>query len=271
MSPRIVWRMADGSIAVTSPAEPPIEAETNEEFIARMMRESGAKIRPAEELEDFIVRLIALADLPRRKDESSGDWFNRMVAATGAQPIPAETVTDFLTRLLELTKAVQRPAETEDEYLDRIAAKLLEPARGLDGELVESPFVQATRLTTIDHTQLPPRKFRDCWRDDGAAPVVDLPLAKEQLLAEARVQRNKLLTASDALKARTDDLGTVDEKAAVAEYRQALRDLPELLEQQLIEAKTLDALIAFEPAFPEHPEAADALIADVSPMPPARP
>lgn len=87
------------------------------------------------------------------------------------------------------------------------------------------------RLDNVE--SLPNRRFRNCWRYNEKIEV-DIDLAKQQVLAEVRMERNKLLDASDKEAARLADIGTPEEQAKLKVYRQQLRDLPVVIETELM-------------------------------------
>ena len=65
-----------------------------------------------------------------------------------------------------------------------------------------------------------------CLRWVGGQVVVDPVAARSHLLAEIRILRDQKLQVSDSDKARIDEIGTPEQKKAIKDYRQALRDLP---------------------------------------------
>ncbi len=133
----------------------------------------------------------------------------------------------------------RRPGEKEMEWYDREAAK------GADTKLAG-----ATRLA--DATDFPSRYFRSCWRNDGrGAAHVDMPLARGQRMVEIRAQRNIRLDDSDKEWARLSEGGTPEQQAAHSAYRQALRDLPQSIDLELLD--TAEKLEAFQPAWPDQP------------------
>jgi hypothetical protein len=135
--------------------------------------------------------------------------------------------------------------ETDHEFLDRIAAE----------RLASDPvdMAGAVRMPNVDMAELPSRRFRNQWHHDGTRPAVDVAKARAQILAELRAERDKRLAASDADKARLDDVGTGPQKAALAKYRQALRDVPAAV---AVDVAALDAaaLESYTPAWPAKPE-----------------
>jgi hypothetical protein len=98
-----------------------------------------------------------------------------------------------------------------------------------------------------------PTVFRDCWRYDGTAVVVEITLARVATMISVRSERNRRLNASDAIKARLDDIGTTDQKAAWAAYRQALRDVPVGAQAEVDAITDPATLSAYAPAWPNPP------------------
>lgn len=148
---------------------------------------------------------------------------------------------------LRITVPVEPPLEGESEsaYLDRIALRTLNAVPSL---------ADCVRLPDVDASELPSRRFRSCWRPNVRRSVaVDVPLARAQLLAEVRAERNVRLLASDADKQRLDDLGTPQQKQQLAAYRQALRDLPTSVQQDLEALTDSTALERYAPTWPAKP------------------
>lgn len=79
------------------------------------------------------------------------------------------------------------------------------------------------------------RKFRNCWRWTGTAVATDVPLARAQLMAEMRTERNSRLEESDGKQLRANETGTEQQKTDWNTYRQSLRDLP-VSEQTAVDA-----------------------------------
>lgn len=93
-------------------------------------------------------------------------------------------------------------------------------------------LADCVRLDNVD--TLPSRRFRNCWRATNKAIGVDIALAKQQVLNEARLERNKLLDETDKEVARLADIGSKEEQDALKVYRQQLRDLPVVIETELM-------------------------------------
>ena len=113
-----------------------------------------------------------------------------------------------------------------------------------------------------DPSALPSPHFRNCWRHDGNAVIVDMVLAREQHLIELRRERDAILLTTDALWLRAferkDDLARV----ALEAKRQLLRDIPQMLlgekpldgavcKALLSDCRTADDLESLVPAWPE--------------------
>jgi hypothetical protein len=103
-----------------------------------------------------------------------------------------------------------------------------------------------THEGTVEDTTLPPaqagqsRKFRNCWRWTGTAVETDLPLARAQLMAEMRKERDKRLETSDGKQLRANEIGTAQDQTDWNTHREALRDLP-VSEQAAVDALTTAA------------------------------
>jgi Phage tail assembly chaperone protein len=143
---------------------------------------------------------------------------------------------------LRVTVPVNR-LQPLDEIARRVQAAVLE-------------LRAAQRLPDCLAEDLPPSRWRTCWRADAAGRAqVDLPLARAQRLAEIRAERDARLATSDAAMLREQEQGTEQGVAALRAYRQALRDLPGDLEQSvaLQALEDVQALEAFAPPWPAPP------------------
>jgi len=98
------------------------------------------------------------------------------------------------------------------------------------------------------------RKLRNCWRWNGAQVEADIALAKAQIKAEVRTERNKRLAESDADKIRLDDIGTTQQKLDISTYRQTLRDLPASTDIQIDNLISVPALELYNPTWPIKPK-----------------
>jgi len=112
----------------------------------------------------------------------------------------------------------------------------------------------ARHLVTCVLADLPSRRFRNCWRQAGAAPPhVDMPLARLQRLDEVRAERGPKLALADIAIQRATDAYNVSLASRLRDYRQALRDLPEVAQPEIEALTTPEALAAWEPAWPVEP------------------
>lgn len=134
--------------------------------------------------------------------------------------------------------------EPEEMFLDGVALQAMH-AVSLRG---------ADRLPNVEASDLPAsRRFRDCWRYNGQTVAADLDLARQQLLTELRAERNARLVVSDGHKARLEDVGTAEQLQDLKTYRQALRDLPAVVAQDLANLGTAEALSNYVPPWPTSP------------------
>lgn len=97
------------------------------------------------------------------------------------------------------------------------------------------------------------RLFRDAWRLDAGAVVVDLPAARDIHLARLRLARDAALEASDGPFLRALEAGDAEALEGLRTRRQALRDLPESVAAELQAAESADAIAALRPAVLDEP------------------
>lgn len=97
------------------------------------------------------------------------------------------------------------------------------------------------------------RRFRNQWRINGGVVGVDLALARQQRLREIRDDRNARLTASDQTRVRLMDQGTQAQIDAYKTYRQALRDLPTTVQNDLAALTTANQIDQYQPVWPVEP------------------
>lgn len=134
-------------------------------------------------------------------------------------------------------------------HLDSVALRVQQA--NLDSP---DPVFQHVRLLGyMDADKTPSRKFLDCWRLEGRSVAVDMALARGQTLASIRKQRDERLLVSDKDKHRLDDIGTAEQKAALATYRQQLRDLPATVSADLAKIEDATTLEKYAPVWPAKP------------------
>lgn len=129
----------------------------------------------------------------------------------------------------------RREGETDEQFAERIRQKDIPTGRSY----------HVSRRSDLPQS----RRLRNAWRRSGNAVVVDLPLGREIILAEVRVERNRRLTESDADKAKLDDIGTPPERASLQLYRQKLRDLPAIVTGE-IAGLNANQLETYQPVWP---------------------
>lgn len=130
----------------------------------------------------------------------------------------------------ELAPAI--PAETEADY--RAAIEETTPAGYTARAWIDPAALPAPELAVIDTgadaPQIAPgngREYRNAWRWDGAAVVIDPAARAAQQLDRVRAIRNRLLANSDGDMLRETERGNATRRDALANYRQALRDIPQ--------------------------------------------
>ena len=165
------------------------------------------------------------------------------------EPIqPPESVEAWLDRIAAraVAASIPRPKENEPEweYLVRINSLKV------TGEILAG----YTRIATLDVADFPAtRRFRNAWRYDGNGKVRTAPVAATaMILTEVREDRDLALKTSDSERMRLEDVGTKEQKQALAAYRQLLRDLPAVVEAELANLPIAD-LETFKPSLPAKP------------------
>ena len=125
------------------------------------------------------------------------------------------------------------------------------PGKERDIERVRrESFPTAMIVGLIDGESLPSWKFRDCWRLNGPAVAIDMPLAREQRIAEIRVERNTRLAELDGPWMRAMGQRLLAEADTIEAKRQQLRDMPTTIAPALAACLTADALEALTPNWP---------------------
>lgn len=183
--------------------------------------------------------------------------------ATGAvQAFTAPTSLYAILGVYEPEKFAQYEiieGESDVEHIARTAAKSAECIQrekpGRKPDALPRPREAARHAVRAD--SLPVRDgrllFRTAWKIVAGRVEVDLPTAREIVTARVRIERDRRLGDSDREKARLDDVGTPQQRQAMAAYRQALRDLPASLPAALADL-TAEQLHDFAPAWPQRAE-----------------
>ena len=154
---------------------------------------------------------------------------------------------DGAVRYATCPEKSKQPGETIEQWLPRQFQKTVRDAfpgaiRILNPSMPDGqPFVPGAK-----------KSFYGAWTSDGSGKIqVDLPRAREIHLAEVRAERNRKLDESDREWARLADVGTTEQQAAYREYRQALRDVPQGMNLDMID--TVVELEEFRPSWPGQP------------------
>lgn len=154
------------------------------------------------------------------------------------------------------------PGETMEEYYAYIAGRARRRVPSLAGSVFRGvvpeeqlPSVRFRGFTTIDpKTGQIATHSPSAWRwEPMGGLTIDLDAARAQILAETRHARNTALRESDRTKAMVDEIGTKAEKAALATYRQRLRDLPAVVAAEIADLPVSE-LEKFKPILPDPPK-----------------
>lgn len=154
----------------------------------------------------------------------------------------------------------RRFGESEWGWLDRVGTRSIRAYYPGDKSDPAFAWLQAgiwaaeQPRAVIDSSQLPSKRFRNCWRaPDGGAVRVVVALARLQILAEVRRERNLRLLLSDGEFTRLLEIGTDQQRADLRVYRQALRDLPATVQAEVDGLSTPAQLEAYVPVYPTQP------------------
>lgn len=128
------------------------------------------------------------------------------------------------------------------------SVRILIPAKGMDINEVLARQGITDAVIVEDHEVPSDRTFRNAWvKGQGPNKVdVDMPKAREIHMTKIRKARDKKLADMDVQYMRADEAGNASEKAAIAQQKQALRDIPTTFDLSV--ATTPDELKALWPA-----------------------
>lgn len=171
---------------------------------------------------------------------------------------------------IRLTCPIAPPLEGESEtaYLDRHAAFALAGAAKLTGKGLpgDPALLAATRLPNVDEAALPVKTgadgrlypvFRAAWRNVAGQIRAVPALARLSILAQVRNEVKARLKKAHAYKDELDDIGTPAQKLSLAQYRQALRNLPAVVQAEIDQLTTPAQLEAYAATWPADPEPAN--------------
>lgn len=157
------------------------------------------------------------------------------------------TGTDGVVKFAPVREEGKQPEERDSDYHVRVAFGLV-----IRGYLTSTTPWQAIPLTSFPGSANHNRRFRGSWELSAGSVVVNMARARLQVLEEIRTERDALLVTSDAERARLDDIGSGQQRQALAQYRQALRDLPAVVVMQLEALATPEELEAYQPPWPSY-------------------
>lgn len=187
-------------------------------------------------------RVIVRAPCPGWRNCTSVRRTDTNITVTSTRPLPLWHFVSHLRMGLTSEQTLNLievlAGETIPEFLTRVENR-------------NKPSNTMIRRTLKQN--LPSRRFRESWRWNGTQIDVGIPLAKAQILAEVRQKRNQKILESDSDRARLEDIGTAQQKQDLANYRQALRDFPAVVQQDLAPMTTVAELQAYTPNYPVAP------------------
>jgi len=99
------------------------------------------------------------------------------------------------------------------------------------------------------------RKFRNCWRWDSTKIETDLPMARAEIMAVTRTERNEKLIDSDGKQLKVNETGSAQDQTDWETHRQALRDLPATVQTDVDALTTAADLEAHAVTWPTEPTA----------------
>lgn len=133
---------------------------------------------------------------------------------------------------------VNLPNDAKDEDFDKEVTRII-----LERLAVDTPFI-------VEDPRPASRYFRDAWRRNGIGVDVDMPIARTIKTGKIRKERDTRLAAEDIAYMRADEANNAENKAFIAQRKQALRDLPDTVQPNLDSIATPEELEAFEPVWP---------------------
>jgi len=107
----------------------------------------------------------------------------------------------------------------------------------------------------VSHREMPDdaiptdKYFRGAWTDTTTEPVIDIDMVKARAihLDRLRTDRDAKLAELDPLYMTATEQGLTDAAKAIADYKQQLRDMPEVIAKDMAAAATPEAIKAINP------------------------
>ena len=140
--------------------------------------------------------------------------------------------------------------EERDGTTGKVRWQRAAPDDAIEAELVKSgQALDSVTWRRIDPTDIPvTRDFRNCWRSNGAKIAVDMPLARDEHMANIRRARDAMLAKKDGEWVKEFSRGNQAMVDAIEAERQKLRDVPQTIDAGVRDATTPEALKAMWPA-----------------------
>lgn len=192
--------------------------------------------------------------MPRKSKHPSGALRIIMAAPDGSIAVdaPALVTRRWVTDVLDDDgDVIDQEVHSEQVELSEIPAAFTKHKARLESMGFEILNDGATGADLPNERAGQSRRFRNSWRWDGTKIEPDLPMCRAQVLAEVRSERDARLAATDGAAVREIERGRPD--AALTTYRQALRDLPDVVEGDLAAIHDPAEMEAYAPNWPTAP------------------
>ena len=157
-----------------------------------------------------------------------------------------EVVNPSTRRMAEL----MAEGKTEDQALAVIQANAESHMadRGL-GPMEDAEVMEASQIPYYPKEN---RLFRNALEKLGmGAPTVNMPKARAIKTDIIRAERDERLASEDVSYMRADEQNDAAEKQRIAMKKQALRDLPATIQDELNQQRMPEDLEAWQPTWPE--------------------
>lgn len=102
-----------------------------------------------------------------------------------------------------------------------------------------------TIISELQDSDLPDRRFRECWIDNEGSLELDLSAVRAQRTAEVRVKRDRWLLQNDAKWAEASKKG--EDTTDILSDAEALRDLPADIQVDLSALITAEDIASYDP------------------------
>ena len=121
--------------------------------------------------------------------------------------------------------------------------------------IAKQVFIATQFCAIVTSEQLPQdRYYRNAWRFNGSNVVLDVGNCRHRHMEKLRRVRNAKLQDSDADYMRALEQANQTQLAALKNYRQTLRDMPQAVNTTMQAASTPEAIKAIRPAILDTPK-----------------